>query len=407
MAINKLTDTEVRNAKPDSKEYTKGDGGGLALKISPNGSKTWIFNYTRPLTKKRTNAGLGSFPSVSLTQARKTAETYRALLAQNIDPQTHKVAEQTRHSNTLRQVAKSWFEIKKSSVTVNYAEDIWRSFELHVFPVLGDIPISEISAPMAIEVLQAPRKRGNLETVRRVISRLNEVMTYATNTGLLDANRLAGINAAFERPIAQNNPSIPPDDLPQLMRDVFGANITLQTRLLLELSIHVIARPNEIANARWNEFSFKDQVWNIPSDRMKKRRDFAIPLSGPVLAILEKLRGLAGHSEFVFPSSRTTSGAVNPQTANNALKKMGYEGLLTAHGIRSIGATAMYEHGYTSDLVEPALSHTSGDQTRNAYDRSKLIELRRPMMEWWSHYVEDAKLSGLVSKRGGNSVGNS
>ena len=105
MAINKLTDTEVRNAKPAPKEYTKGDGGGLALKVPPNGSKTWIFNYTRPLTKKRTNAGLGSFPSVSLAQARKTAETYRALLAQNIDPQTHKIAEQTKHSNTLRQVA--------------------------------------------------------------------------------------------------------------------------------------------------------------------------------------------------------------------------------------------------------------------------------------------------------------
>jgi len=105
MAINKLTDTEVRNAKPASKEYIKGDSGGLALKISPNGPKTWIFNYTRPLTKKRTNADLGGFPSVSLAQARKTAEMYRALLAQNIDPQTHKIAEQTKHSNTLRQVA--------------------------------------------------------------------------------------------------------------------------------------------------------------------------------------------------------------------------------------------------------------------------------------------------------------
>ena len=404
MAINKLTDTMARNAKPESKEYTKGDGGGLALKISPNGSKTWIFNYTRPLTKKRTNAGLGSFPSVGLAQARKTAEEYRGLLAQGIDPQNHKAEEQGRLSNTLRQVAKAWFEIKKTSVTDDYAEDIWRSFELHVFKALGDLPISEISAPMAIEVLQAPRKRGNLETVRRVISRLNEVMTYATNTGLLDANRLAGISAAFERPVVHNNPSIPPNELPQLMSDIYRANITIQTRLLLELSIHVIARPSEIANSRWSEFSFEERVWSIPSERMKKRRDFAIPLPEPVLAILEQLRGLAGHSEFVFPSNRTVSGAVNPQTANNALKKMGYKDLLTAHGIRSIGATAMYEHGYTSDLVEPALSHTSGDQTRNAYDRSKLIELRRPMMEWWSNYVEQAKLNGLMGNSGMKNV---
>ena len=400
MAINKLTDTMVRNAKPESKEYIKGDGGGLALKISPNGSKTWIFNYTRPLTKKRTNAGLGSFPSVGLAQARKTAEEYRGLLARGIDPQNFKAEQQGRLSNTLRQVAQSWFEIKKTSVTDDYAEDIWRSFELHVFTALGDLPISEISAPVVIEVLQVPRKRGNLETVRRVISRLNEVMTYATNTGLLDANRLAGISAAFERPVVQNNPSIPPNELPQLMSDIYRANITIHTRLLLELSIHVIARPSEITNSRWSEFSFEKRVWSIPSDRMKKRRDFAIPLSEPVLAILEQLRGLAGYSEFVFPSNRTTSGAVNPQTANNALKKMGYKNLLTAHGIRSIGATAMYEHGYTSDLVEPALSHTSGDQTRNAYDRSKLIELRRPMMEWWSNYIEQAKLNGLMCNSG-------
>jgi integrase len=75
---------------------------------------------------------------------------------------------------------------------------------------------------------------------------------------------------------------------------------------------------------------------------------------------------------------------------------MGYRNLLTAHGIRSIGATAMYEHGYASSLVEPALSHTSGNQTRDAYDRSKLIELRRPMMEWWSNYIERAKVNGLM-----------
>lgn len=199
----RLTDKEIKASKPTDKEYNLFDGEGLRLRIKPNGSKRWILNYYRPTNRKRANLSLGKYPDLSLANARKLTMEAKELLAR-IDPQEERKRHQQQlkavHEDTFLNVATKWFEIKKDDVTPDYAVDIWRSLELHIFPHLSDVPVREINAPQVIELLKPIEAKGSLETVKRLAQRLNEVMNYATNCGLAQANPLTGIKAAFKKP---------------------------------------------------------------------------------------------------------------------------------------------------------------------------------------------------------------
>src|SRR5690606_7435060 len=174
----RLTETKIKQANPKDKDYALGDGNGLQLRIRINGSKLWMFIYTHPFTKKRVTMGFGPYPEVSLAQARKMTLEARELAAIDKDPKEER--EVTRYQqraateHTLEKVAEAWFDLKKESVTQPYAEDIWRSLTLHVFPNIGGTPISKLTAPMAIDLLRPLEAKGSLETVKRVSQRLNE-----------------------------------------------------------------------------------------------------------------------------------------------------------------------------------------------------------------------------------------
>mgnify|MGYP003652373927 FL=1 len=192
--VKPLTDNEIKNAKPKEKEYNLSDGNGLQLRIKPSGKKIWLFNYFRPYLKKRANIKLGTYSAMTLVDARKKREEYLSLLQKNIDPQTHK---QEQHQlakeqleATFSSVALGWLEIKKTKVSDDYAFDIKRSLELHAFPVLGNVPISKLNAPMVISALKPLESKGSLESLRRVLQRINETMVWAVNTGQLNRNPL-------------------------------------------------------------------------------------------------------------------------------------------------------------------------------------------------------------------------
>lgn len=389
-----LTATEVSSAKPEEKEYTLRDGGGLYLRIKPNGSKIWLFDYYRPITKKRTNMGFGVYPDLSLSAARQKRDEVRRLLAQGIDPQTNqkeqlaKALENT--GNTFEKVAGKWFELKKSKVTSNHAAEVWRSFENYIFPILGNVPVSSLTAKQTISALETVKNKGYLSTLHRLIQRMNDVMSYAVNTGLIDINPISKIGDAFEKPETQHMLTIPPKDLPALMGSIAESNAKPQTRNLIEWSLHTMVRPSEAAKARWDEIDLEQKLWIIPAARMKKRKEHQIPLTIQTLSILEMMRTISGNSEFIFPHRNDTDKPMDRRSANNALKKMGYKDSLVAHGLRSIGSTALNEQGYDPDIIEVALSHLDKNAVRRAYNRADYLERRRPMMQWWSNHIEQA-----------------
>jgi hypothetical protein len=137
-------------------------------------------------------------------------------------------------SHTLKSVATDWFAIKKTTIAENTAKSLWRKFENHVFPKLGHRPIDKILAPEAIEALKPLAAKGNLETTGKIIGHLNNIMTHALNTGILQHNPLSGIRSAFSAPKVTNMPTIKPNELGKLMKDISYASIKLVTRCLIE-----------------------------------------------------------------------------------------------------------------------------------------------------------------------------
>lgn len=403
--VTKLVDKTIKASRSKDKEYILSDGEGLRLRVKPltkeneQGSKLWLLNYKHPIKGTRTNLGLGKYPALSLVNARKKAAEARELIAMGIDPLEERnriLAEQRAiHENTFFNISEKWLDVKKGDVTEDYSKDIWRSLDLHIFPSLRDVPIAQINAPMIIDLLKPIEAKGSLETVKRLSQRLNEIMNFATNCGLIQANPLTGIKVAFKKPKTENMAALSPTELPELMGAIAGANIKKVTRGLLEWQLHTMTRPSEASGATWEEIDWGNKVWIIPVERMKKRKEHRIPLTEHTLALLEYMKPISGHREFIFPSDRDPKKPCNSQTANMALKRMGFAGRLVSHGLRSLASTTLNEQGFEADLIEAALAHVDVNQIRGIYNRTDYIERRRTMMSWWSGHIEEASKGSL------------
>ncbi|MEM5488791.1 integrase domain-containing protein [Enterobacter cloacae] len=378
-----LTNNEILKAKPREKDFTLHDGDGLFLLVKTSGKKLWRFRYQRPGSSSRTNLSLGSYPALTLAAARQIRDQYLATLAQGMDPQQQQQQEQEQEqASEQRQieldsifsaVAANWFKMQRKSVTEDYAKDIWRSLDKDVFPAIGAIPVQEIKARTIVEALEPIKARGAIETVRRLVQRINEIMIYAVNTGLIDANPASGVGMAFEKQKKQNMPTLRPEKLPKLMRSLVMSNLSVSTRCLIEWQLLTLVRPSEASGARWQEIDLDAKLWTIPVERMKAKREHIIPLSPQALEILKLMKPISAHREHVFPSRNDLKQPMNSQTANAALKRIGYGGKLVAHGLRSIASTTLNEEGFNGDIIEAALAHTDKNEVRKAYNRNTYL----------------------------------
>ena len=386
-----LTDKEIKQAKTSSGMITLYDGGGLEYRIYNSGKKVAYFNYKHPVTNKRKNMKIGDYPIIPLAEARKIKDEYRGLIQRGICPREYKeeILDKQREasSNTLEKVARDFWKTR-DQIKPETLLDIQRSLENHIFPSLGSKPITKLTAQDVKKVLMPLVARGNLETVKRLCQRLNAIMDYAFNNGSIEQNPLVKIREMFPSPKVTNIPSIEPEELPNFLRELMLSTCKPMTKLLIEWQLHTMTRPNESAGARWDEISFEKRLWTIPSDRMKRNNEQLIPLSTAAMAILERLKPMSAHREFLFPGDRNPKASCNSQTANAAIKKIAtYKGRLCAHGLRSIASTYLNENNWPGDVVEAALSHVDKDEVRRAYNRGKYLKQRTEMMEAWSQFI--------------------
>ncbi len=401
-----LSDTEVRSAKPKDKQFSLYDGDGLELRISPAGSKRWMFRYKRPHLNTPNVIKIGNYPETSLAAARRTRTEYRELLERGFDPQKHveqqSDAKRRELSTTLADVAEKWFTVKFSKVSDRHAFNIRRGFELYLFPALGKYPVTDLTAPLVIDILKPLEAADKTETLSRICQRMNELMVWCVNTGIIHHNPLAGIKAAFVTAKPQNMPTIKPEQLPELMKALSFAQIRILTRCLIEWQLHTMVRPAEAAGARWDEIDREQMLWCIPADRMKQKREHRVPLTEQTLAILDHMQPISGRSPFIFPSERNPGKPTNSETANRALQRMGYKGILVSHGLRALASTTLNEQGFDKDVIEAALAHQDKNQVRAAYNRATYLDRRRVLMQWWSSHIEEAATGKMVmaGKRG-------
>lgn len=398
-----LTATQVQKAKPKDKVYDLNDGKGLMLRITPSGAKTWFLNYRKPFTQKRTMISIGSFPETSLKQARKKRDEYRSLVAQDIDPKEYKdeleKAQQEAYTNTFRVVMDKWLDSKGNKVTPSYTAKIRRILELYILPSLGDKPVHLLKATDFISALRPVEDLGKLETLKRAIQYLNGVMNYAVNYGLIVSNPAQAIGEVFKKPVREHMATLKPEELPDLMSALNRANIKHQTRCLVEWQLHTMTRPNEAVGAKWSEIDFEQKLWAIPAERMKgrkeKKREHIVPLTKQTLALLDFMRPISGHRDFIFPNDKDPRKPMSSQTVNMALKRMGFQGRLVSHGLRALASTTLNEQGFNGDVIEACLAHIDKNEVRKAYNRTQYLEQRVKVMAWWSEHIEQASIGNL------------
>ena len=402
VSVKPLSNSEINNAKPKEKDYSLSDGSGLFLLVRVTGSKIWRFQYYKPFTKKRTLISLGAFPEISLKEAREVRDLYRSLLAKNIDPQDYRL-QQTQQALseqkfTLSAMAKEWLLLKQNEVDTGRLklvtfQDIGKRLDRHLLKILGHYPISDISAPLAIEKLKRLEREGKLDTLHRMIGYLNQIMVYTVNRGVIQYNPTADIGRVFIKPVAENNPTIRPEALPQLFTNLQDSTLEIETRCALELLLLTAGRAGAITQLEWREVDLENALIEIPKEKMKGRQgkvqDFTLPLSSQAINVLRLLQKLNRYnSSFVFPSKKNPHQPISKETPNKALSRIGYKNILTAHGLRSIFSTVMNEAEFNSEIIEVCLAHFEYSSVRGTYNKAKYMPQRIEYMQWWGDFVE-------------------
>lgn len=384
-----LSDAKIRTAKPANKPYKLFDGGGLFLFVQPSGSKLWRLKY-RFLNKERLYS-IGPYPVFGIGQARQEREAVKRLLAEGIDPTLHRKT--TKHQrmeasqNNLEAVTRRWFEVKRGEQ--EHKERSLRRLELYAFPKLGFRPIHEISTLELVTCLEAVERRGILETAHRVKQLLQQVFRYAVRRGLITHNPAGDLRDVLAYPEKNNFACIRPAELPGLLKAIASYNGDALTLQAMKLLAYTFVRTGELIGARWEEIDWTRQEWLIPAERMKMGREHIVPLARQSVTVLEDLKKLTGHRDFVFFAAANKEKHLSNGAILGALRRMGYAGRMTGHGFRALASTILNEQRkYHPDVIERQLAHAERNEVRAAYNRADYLLERKKMMQDWADYLD-------------------
>lgn len=395
-----LTDTKIKNLKPQDSPYKVFDGKGLYLLVTPAGSKLWKLKCR--YNGKEIKLSYGAYPEVTLLEARRRRDEDRALLANGINPSLHKqgiqLANKLNSDNSFESVALEWHNKNVSRWTPDHGAKILTRLKKDIFPWIGKHPISEIKAKQLLAVLERIQKRGAIETAHRALQNSGQVFRYAVITGRADSDISLNLRGALQPVKARNHASITdPTAIPHLLRAIEGYEGHFATQCALKLAPLFFVRPGELRQAEWSEFNFESNEWRIPAHKMKMREMHIVPLSSQAIKILNEIRPLTGNGQYVFPSIRTTKRPMSNNTLNSALRRLGYtKDEMTAHGFRSMACTILNEQGFNRDAIERQLAHAERNSVRAAYNYAEHLLERREMMQKWADYLETISSSAKI-----------
>ena len=394
-----LTALAIKNLKPRASLYRVADSGGLCIEIAPSGGKLWRWRYR--FNGKPQLLALGKYPAVSLEQARKKRDEARELVNAGKHPTREKKAEKLRRSvegeHTFEKVARNWMEIKSTKLTPKYHKQSVTRLELHVFPLIGALPITEITIPEVARVIEKIGRRGTVETAHRMKQIISQTFRYASQRGLCQFNPAADMRDLLPPTEEKHYPCIHPRELHKLLQDMAAYNGDHLTNAAMQLLALTFVRTGELIGAKWDEIHFDREEWHIPKERMKMRRPHVVPLSRQVLTILKTLHEKTGKKTHVFHSQRGKNKHISNTAVLMALRRMGYQGRMTGHGFRALASTILNEKNYPPDVIERQLAHEDSDKIRSAYNRAEYLLERKKMMQDYADYLDaNAKSAGII-----------
>ena len=390
-----LSDTTLRNAKPKEKQYKLYDADGPFVIVTPKANKWWRFKYR--FDGKEKLLSLGTYPEVSLKDARERRDAARKLVAQGIDPsenrQTVREARVARLANTFEAVSREWFEKHVSTLDPLYGKKLRSRFEKHIFPVIGNKAISELEPTDVLAAAQRTEREGSIETSHRILQHCSQVFRYAIATGRTKYDVTVGLHDALAKTKVKHMATIlDKERIGQLLRAIDAYGGFYPTKCALRLAPHFFVRPGELQKAEWAEFDMDAREWRIPAEKMKMRAKHIVPLSRQAVEILQELHPHTGNGRFLFPSIRTNSKPISLESMLVAIRAKGFtKDEMTIHGFRGMASTLLNEMGYNRDWIERQLAHSERDHVRAAYNYAQYLPERTRMMQEWSDYLDILK----------------
>lgn len=397
-----LTDTTVRKAKAGDKPQRLFDSGGLYVEISPAGGKLWRLKYRFGGKEKR--LALGTYPDISLAEARERRTDARRLLANGTDPGEVKKAAKVERikvaaivADTFENVAREWLA-RQDGAEVTLRKSRW-ILEAFLFPEIGGVPIAEVTPRMLLEALRKIEATGKLETAKRAKVKAGQVFRWAILEGKTETDPTNSLRGALKAPKNKHHAAVTdPAKIGELLRAIDSFTGQPVTLAALKLAPLVFVRPGELRHAEWAEFDLDGAIWRIPPERMKMKAAHIVPLSMQTVAILRELQPLTGEGRYVFPGLRTINRPMSENTVNAALRRLGYgTDEMTGQGFRSMAASRLNEMGWNADAIERQLAHAESNKVRAAYTHgAQYLDERKRMMQVWADYLEVLRVGGNV-----------
>jgi len=398
-----LTDTQIKKAKPKEKVYRLSDGNGLSIEIKPNGSKIWRFRYFRPLTKKANTLSFGSYPEVSLKQAREMAQNARTLLSQDKDPAKHLASK--RNIITFKQVVDEFFETKKQEWTSEkyYKQSIKRVE--NYFGSLYERDIAKITKQELIEIIENiknirlpydTKNRDKFETTVRMYRLLRGIFKKAVHKEYIDANIVDNIDIREIVPPKRKIKTEPFEgitDLKELQKAykfIVNEYPTIVTKNALQFMILAGLRPGNIRNLKWEYVDFNKKIITYPEGEVKMwdKVEYILPLTDTLIGILKEMEQYTkNRNKYVFCSPLSLTKQIDENTLNRALKRLEINS--TAHGFRKSFSTICHENkqkfNFSKEAIEIQLAHSSevGSETMRIYMLSGFVKERMKLLQWY------------------------
>ena len=376
-----LTELQVKSTKPKEKPYMLRDDRGLYLRVDPSGRRYWILRYWEQ--KKEHQTSLGPYPDLSLKDARLKRDEIQTSRAKGESP----VNKANAIPQLFADVVNEWLKVRMNDKTERYVRTIRFRLNKYVLPALGVRALQEVTSGDILQICRNVEALGQSETSRRLRTIIGQIYRFAIAAGWANTDPTIALQGALQsRNVKHYATMTQPQEIAMLMKAMSNYPYTV-IRCAMLFSVYTFARPGEVRSAEWSEI--RDDLWDIPAEKMKMKRRHIVPLARQVVELLTELKPLTGGGKYLFPNPRNDGRCMSENGVRVALRSLGFgKEQITPHGFRAMFSTIANEHGWNRDVIERQLAHVEQNQVRGAYNHAEYLGQRCEMMQWWADWLD-------------------
>jgi integrase len=384
-----MFDRDIR--KPTKKPCKRWDREGLYLYCTPKGLRSWRLRYS--IAGKRRVLVLGTYPDMTLADARARRNQIKAELRQGKDPAAERQVWKAVNVNgaSFEAMAQDWLSRNKARWREGYTQEISASLEAEVYPRFGRLHVDQITPPMVLALIREIEDRGAVTVARRVRQRMAKVFGHAMASGIGGTNPAAIVKDALTHQAHDEQPAITTlPELAAMLRKVEARFMYPVTKLALRLLALTVVRPKELRFAVWGEFENLEgaaPIWRIPGERMKTGQEHVVPLAPASCDVIRAMRMLTGRAPFVFANKSHAHRPMSRNVLSTLLRSSGFADRHVPHGFRAAFSTIMNDrHPELASVIDACLAHRIPG-VAGIYNRGNYLEHRRRIMVEWADLV--------------------